>query len=362
MTEDRVIILGAGIIGLSLALELRLRGHDVLVLERGHATAQASSAAAGMLAANDPENPSQLHALSHLSIQLYPDFLRRITSLSGIDIPIHTSLTLQRLELSSPQTDLQPKVESLPLRSYLPSASQSAGHFVSLPEQSLDPRQLAASLLAAVRKANVDLREDVTVLSIEEQAEKSTIHTAQGTLHARTIVDCTGAWSGTTSGLPIQPVKGQMLRILMPPGILDSANHGRIVVRTPEFYVVPRLNGTALIGATVEDVGFDTVVDPQKLISLQQSAAELLPSIADQPIVESWAGLRPGTPDHLPLLGSLPNRTHQYIAAGHFRNGILLAPATAHVMADVIEGKIPSIDLSPFTPARFTKHTADRTH
>jgi glycine oxidase len=128
-------------------------------------------------------------------------------------------------------------------------------------------------------------------------------------------------------------------------------------VRTPEIYIVPRTGNStehrAIIGATIEDAGFDKTVDPVDIAKLHALAAALLPQLASAPILESWAGLRPATQDGLPLLGAIRTQPHHHIATGHYRNGILLAPATAHLMAQVITGESTSIDLSPFSPARF---------
>ena len=130
------------------------------------------------------------------------------------------------------------------------------------------------------------------------------------------------------------------------PGLLTH------VVRTPDIYLVPRSSGKILVGATVEDVGYDKTVAPQAIRSLHRSAADVVPPLAKAAVVSSWAGLRPGTPDDLPIIGltEIPN---VFIAAGHFRNGILLAPATAMIMADLIAGKAPEINVSAFSPARF---------
>jgi glycine oxidase len=129
-----------------------------------------------------------------------------------------------------------------------------------------------------------------------------------------------------------------------------------VVVRTPHIYIVPRTSGPhagrAIIGATIEDAGFDKAVHASDIAHLRSLSAELLPPLVDAPQLEAWAGLRPATPDGLPLLGSLPNQPNHFIATGHYRDGILLAPATAHIMAQLLSGETPSTDLTPFSPAR----------
>jgi len=304
-----VLIAGAGIIGLSLALELHARGASVTVLERDTALFHASTAAAGMLAVNDPHNPPALLPLAQLSIALYPSFLQRNEALSGLTVPIQTHTTLQ----------------------YSPG-----GSITTLAEQSLDPRQLAAALLAAVRATSIDLR------------EHSVFRTAYETSTSPLILT-TGAWSPA----PIVPHKGQMLRVQLPQTLRLHEVH-----RSDDIYIVPRTQGpqagTALIGATDEDAGFDTTTYAATLAHLRALAAKLIPQLAsetDAPQLEAWAGLRPATPDGLPLIGRLATNT--FLANGHYRNGILLAPATASILADLLESKSPTIDLAPFSPERF---------
>jgi len=329
-----ILIAGAGIVGLALALELNSRGARVTVLERDKALSHASSAAAGMLAANDPHNPPQLLPLSQYSLGLYPNFLARIQSLSGIRVPIQTEATIQ----------------------YLPNGST-----LRLAEQSLDPRQLAVALLAAVRATSIDLREHTELQVTEDWPRGRTAFTRTGEqLRVQSVVFATGAWAQTrplhlrNQNLSVIPIKGQMLRLQIPEGLSLHKVH-----RSEHIYIVPRTSGpqagTALIGSTHENAGFDTTTNPTDLADLRTRAAALLPAFASEtqsPLIESWAGLRPATRDHLPILGhdSYPN---EFLALGHFRNGILLAPATATILADLIEGHPPAIDLTSFTPTRF---------
>jgi glycine oxidase len=335
VTKPDILIAGAGIIGLSLALELHARGAQVTVLERDTALSHASAAAAGMLAVHDSHNPSALYPLSHLSGELYPAFLSRIAELSGEAVPFQTEATIQQHD-GRPHN---PTRHLLPwdLDRLLPGHALHHMHLDLIVEHSVDPRQLARALLAAVRNTNIDLRERTP---------------AKGRPRAGAFIDCRGPWSSP----PISPRKGQMLAVEMPPGMgLD------LVLRTKDIYIVPRTRGpqagSAIIGATVEDVGFDTAVHPADIHALHASAAQLLPSLAEARVLESWAGLRPGTPDGLPLIGATDLKRRRFIAAGHFRNGILLAPATAHVMADLIEGKPPTLDLTPYSRDRFPRNS-----
>jgi glycine oxidase len=352
MQQPDVCIAGAGIIGLFLALELHHRGARVIVLDRSTPLAEASTAAAGMLAAADPHNPSPLRPLSNLSLALYPTCLDRIHSLSGIRVPFQTHKTLQSQHPaeSTPRTELTAEA----LAHLLPTLTPHSHRFTLLDEHSLDPRQLATALLAAIPNTTIDLRPNTPVLSTRSINNSIEIQTPTSSFVAPHFVDCTGAWASATSTLPniqVTPRKGQMLSVALP-----STLPLNLVVRTPDVYIVPRTTGPnvghAIIGATIEDAGFDKTVHPSDIARLRAAAAELLPPLATAPQLEAWAGLRPATPDGLPLLGQLPNQPRHLLATGHFRDGILLAPATAHLIAQLLTNQSPAIDLAPFSPAR----------
>ncbi|HXS11434.1 MAG TPA: FAD-dependent oxidoreductase [Acidobacteriaceae bacterium] len=324
LTPD-IVVAGAGIIGLALALELHHRGASVAVLDTAAATRGASTAAAGMLAAEDPHNPAELSELSLFSVSLYDRFLDRLTALSGLPVPYQTTSTIQY---------------------------RDDGTTFRLAERSVDPRQLAAAALHAVR-SRIPLIEHTVSLQISEHPAGISVHPQHGAaLETKRLIHASGAWF---SGRPaITPRKGQMLRVQVP-----AALNLREVHRSSSIYVVPRSQGpqagTALIGATEEDAGFDTHTSQADLDQLRRRAAALLPPLGDStaaPQVEAWAGLRPAAADRLPLLGRLPGSRHQWMAAGHFRNGILLAPATAVALADLLEDKAPAVNLLPFDPAR----------
>ncbi len=318
-----VLIFGAGLIGLSLAMELRTRGLGVTVLDPRPPLSGASTAAAGMLAVEDPHNSAALLPFSRLSGSLYAAFLLRVKELSGVTVPFQTEVTLQMM----------------------PDGTRRA-----LPEHSLDPRQLAPALLRAVLASGAQVLSGVQAGAEQDQLRART----------HTTVHTAGAWP--LDKLPIFPRKGQMLRVRIPNGLrLD------VVHRDEKIYVVPRTSGpqagTALIGATVENAGFDLSIDAASLAGLRRLAGHLVPALenaADAPEVEAWAGLRPATPDGLPLLGELRpptngDRQRHFVATGHFRNGVLLAPATAVIMADLLEGLQPAVDPAPFSPGRFAQ-------
>ncbi len=329
-----VVIAGAGLIGLACALECHRRGLRVTVLERGRAMRQASWAAAGMLAAHDPSNPVELQPLSRLSICLYPAFLKHLREWSGMDVPIETEWVLE----PSGEQNRQ-------MRGNLPDDFRGEG-FRYAREQSLDPRKLASAVLKAVRAMPITLEEETPVNAAVGSQHGVAVDAGAFKFTCGTFVDCTGAWSADFT----RPAKGQMVRVRAP-GSLAVERMGNVVLRADDVYLVPRLDGTVVIGATLEDAGFDTAVHDADLSDLRRRAAALLPAIKSAPMVEAWAGLRPDTPDHLPFLGATGERT--FVAAGHFRNGVLLAPATAHVVAQLLLNEQPTADLQAFSPQRF---------
>ncbi|HET9838559.1 MAG TPA: glycine oxidase ThiO [Candidatus Angelobacter sp.] len=341
MDSVDVIIAGAGIIGLSLALELRERGMTVLVLDRAQPGQEASSAAAGMLAAGGFETPAALRPLALESARLFPEYVRRLGELSGIQPDFRRHGTIVFGEHAAPPESTQLSAEELRNREpFLQSLGQSV-FFVQ--EDSVDPRLLTKAALAAAQKAGVEIRGDTEVKNFRAAGNVLEAVTNSGTLTAAQAVNCMGAWSGA----PVRPRKGQML-------YLQPARHSLLkhVVHAPEVYIVPRSSGKILLGATLEDTGFDKTVVPSAIEVLRSAAIRYLPELASAPVVESWAGLRPGTPDDLPILG--PAETPGlFIAGGHFRNGILLAPVTAKIMADVLTAKTPALDVSAFAPSRF---------
>lgn len=347
MQSPDVIIAGAGIIGISLALELRERGAGVLVLDRQEPGREASSAAAGMLAATDPETPAPLRALALEGARLYPQFMQQIEDVSGVrvDFRRHGTIAIgQERPAAGEYRPLSPD-ELRRAEPHLEAGGLPAS-FVA--EDSVDPALLMQAALAAARKSGIEVRSGIQVQSMECTGDQVEVITDQGRLLAGAAANCCGAWSGA----PVKPRKGQML-YLQPPrsGLLEH------VVRAPGVYIVPRSSGKILVGATVEDVGFDKTVDPRTIRQLHSAAARYIPELESAAIFESWAGLRPGSPDDLPLMGETGQK-RIFLASGHFRNGILLAPVTAKIMADLIAGRPAGTDINAFAPQRFTVATA----
>lgn len=349
-----IVIAGGGIIGLSLGMELRLRGVSVVVLERERGMRSASWAAGGMLAAHDPENPSALLPLSLRSLELYPEYLERIESLSRHPIAIRTRRTLQLIEsrvykeqFGAACTVTEQGCSEIPGLHDNCAGGRDHG-WIWLDEQSLDPRDLCVALPAAYLALQGTLREQTSVQNVRRASGGVVVQTDRGDIHAGTFVNCCGAWAGKLppGDAPVEPVKGQMVTVWLAPERLEC------VLRTPDFYAIPRGDGRVVIGATVEHAGFDPELKDESLAGLVRMVAEYLPEVGDAPRLESWAGFRPGTPDGLPILGPAAMK-NCWCATGHFRNGILLAPVTARVLAQAIFRESPEVALDAFSPMRF---------
>ncbi len=361
-----VIVGGGGIIGLSTALELAQNGYRVRVLEKGRAMSEASWAAAGMLSAKDPDHPAELVELAALSIRLYPEYLSTVQRLSGRPVPLRTQASLVTSRMGggfhANESTECPALSAQEAEKRVPGLATEGRSFCWMEEPSLDPRDLCAALPLAVAAAGVELQRETAVRAVTSRDGGVEVQTQRGTVSAGAFVNCCGAWAGEvrhsglahTAAAAVVPRKGQMLAVRLPPP-LDL----HYVLRSPEIYLVPRGEGLIVIGATVERAGFDRRVEPVVVEQLRAEAARLWPPMAAAPVVESWSGLRPGTPDELPLIGSA-GVPHCWMATGHFRNGILLAPATALIVRQLLQAKPPEVSLAAFLPGRSMEAVVER--
>ncbi|MGA9511316.1 MAG: glycine oxidase ThiO [Candidatus Sulfotelmatobacter sp.] len=367
-----VIVIGGGIIGLSLSLELRKKGATVLVVERGEPGREASYAAGGMLVDCGIETPAALRTLATAGARMYPEFAHELEVESGMKVDLRergTLLTLSAKHIQHPESmtaalspadlsDLEVKLsldqefdlkeELDPLESELAVEAMHPA-FYHIKERSVDPRALTGAAVKAAKHREVDFSSGDPVTSVNQADDRVvSVTTTKTTFHAAKVVNCAGAWSGQIAphAFPTRPVKGQMLCLIAPRMLLKH------VIRTPKIYLIPRSDGRIIVGTTVEEAGFDKRTDVGAIQRLHRAAVALVPELRNAKILEDWAGLRPGTPDALPILGatSMPG---YYVATGHFRDGILLAPITARLMTQVIEGDVPDHDLAAFSPARF---------
>lgn len=352
------IIIGGGIIGLSLGIALRKQGLTVLIVERGEPGREASHAAAGMLAASGTEIPAALRVLAEASARLYPEFVHELEDESGLRVDLRDQGTIlissdgefpeAAERISSEQlVALEPGLAVAGRgRPALQESSEELAAFLS--ERSVDPRTLVAAAIKAAHHRRIDISSGSEVTGLRVVGGRvAGVETKKTSYAAPIVVNCAGAWAGGIGPLrfPVRPVKGQMLAVIGGPRL----HH---VVRAEGVYLVPRTDGRVVIGSTLEEAGYDKRTDVNTIQQLLHATVEVFPGLAQAKIHEDWAGLRPGTPDDLPILGE-SDVTGYFLATGHFRDGILLAPITALVMADVILGKAPAYDLGSFSPARF---------
>lgn len=370
-----VVIIGGGVIGLSLAWRLRKTGAEVLVVEKSEPAREATHAAGGMIAHCDPGNPPQLAKMVAASARLYPEFVTELRAEAFRSPDLRTDGAIAFFENGEqPVCEGSQSLDDDDLARLEPLIAHR-GRAYLLPESSVDPRKLGSSLEKAARTLGVDFVTGAPVTEVAVMGGRAAgVRTSKSFYAASAVVNCAGAWAAQIKPIqmPTRPVKGQMVCVVPKthPGkeSLDRAPAGkgasnsgpliRHVVRTPEVYLVPRSDGRILLGATVEEAGFDKRVDPATVQHLHQAATKVVPEVANMRIHDAWAGLRPGSPDGLPILGET-SMAGYYAATGHYRDGIMLAPATALVMTQVISGHRPEIDLEAFSPMRFAGTNAD---
>ncbi len=285
-------------------------------MERGESGREASWAGAGMLAAEQIPEQSPVRPLAQASARMYAAFCRQIVAETGLDVEYRQTGTL-------------------------------TGDGRVVLDHCVDNRRLVAALRAAADRRKITLLENTEVSAELRGDGMWSVRAGEREWIGRQVVNAAGAWAGQIAGagVPVRPRKGQILAVHGPAGLLPQVVIGEGV------YLVPRSDGRVVIGATMEDVGFSKALDPQRLAGLHARAVALVPAISGLPVVEQWAGLRPGTPDDLPFLGAIAPGL--WAATGHFRDGILLAPITAQVLAAMMLGKPPGFDLQPFAPLRF---------
>jgi len=355
-----VIVIGGGVIGLSIARELAGR-KSVLVVDRGPTGHGTSRAAAGMLTPlSEADDQGPFFQLSRASHALYPRFIEEVQAESRLDANYGEEgvLCLASTEPAACvlrhryewQKNAGFRVEFLSeadVHTMEPLITAPIEAAVFIPgESSVAPRRLVNALREACLNRGVDIRTGLTVEGISEKQ----VHIEGSTLSADSIVVASGVWSGNLAGLhppiPVQPRKGQILSLGMPAGAF------RRMIRWGSSYFMPRPTGELVVGATSEDAGFDLSNTPAGLSRLLVDAQQISSHVGAYPILETWAGLRPATPDGLPILGcsAIPGVIY---ATGHFRNGVLLAPVTAKIVSELIEGRKPSLPIDAYSPFRF---------
>ncbi|MFJ9003522.1 glycine oxidase ThiO [Streptomyces canus] len=373
-TSD-VLVVGGGIIGLVTAWRAAQRGLTSAVVdpEPGGGAAQV---AAGMLAAVTELHYGEqtLLGLNLASAHRYPDFAAELTDLTGLDLGYRRCGTLAVALDADDRAHLR-ELHALQRQSGLESEWLSGRECRRLEpmlapgvrgglrvdgDHQIDPRRLTRALLAACEQAGVVFhRSWAKGLRVAGDRAAGVTTTDGDELGAGQVVLAAGSLSGRLEGVPadvlppVRPVKGQVLRLTVPPHRAPFLSRTvRAVVRGSQVYLVPRENGELVIGATSEELGWDTTVTAGGVYELLRDAHELVPGITELPLTETRAGLRPGSPDNAPLLGPT-ELTGLVLATGHYRNGVLLTPITGDAMAHVLTtGELPDV-ARPFTPRRF---------
>jgi glycine oxidase len=351
-----VVVVGGGVIGLSCAWRLAQRGAQVAVLERGAPGQGATHVAAGMLAPvgelgfGEPE----LLELTLAAARTYPEFVAELEAATGESTgyerlgALHVALDRDEAEQLRRVHDLQRSLEleaewlsPRRCRELEPGLTPSFhGGVLAAGEAAVDPRALTGALVAALRSERGEVMTDTEVLDGVFEGERLVgVRTRDEELRAEKVVLAAGAWSGAAEWLPeqarpaVRPVKGQVVE-------LRGGNEGPVahhILASERVYLVPRADGRLVVGATVEEMGFDTAVTAGGIHELLREAYRLLPEVAEMEFVGATAGLRPGTPDNFPIVG--PGAIEGlFLATGHFRNGILLAPLAAETVADLLSG------------------------
>ena len=347
MGQADVLVAGGGIIGLAIATELRQRGATVTVLSRDFKAA-AGHAAAGMLAPQAEGLSGPLLDLSRRSLALYPEWSRKLEELTGQDTGYWPSgILTPLLSLASPHPNLLPPSA---IHSYQPDLSpEVVGGYWYPEEGQADSRALLKALRMAAQELGVDIQEGVSAEAFLQQGHHVTgVLTSHGQQRAGHYVLAAGAWSSDLLPVPVKPRKGQMAALLTPP---NSPYDLKRVLFGEHIYIVPRKDGRIILGATNEDVGFAPHNTAAGIAQLLNQAVRLYPPLGEFPVQECWWGYRPTTPDEAPILG--PSQCDNLtLATGHHRNGIMLTPITAALIADFVQGKCDPL-LAAFDWERF---------
>jgi glycine oxidase len=360
------IIVGAGVIGLSTALSLRKNGLSrILVLDKGSPAREASWAGGGILSPIHPHKyPQALADLCQLSLKLYPAFIDELEASCGFSVEYRSTglIRLARkpgeladiIKFHKAQGNEFQELDNDQAKALEPAL---AGHFPhalheSQIHQVRNPRLLKA-LLATCAQQNVTVlgNEPVERLIVEGSRILG-VETSQHRYRGVETILSAGAWSGRllerslNRKLVVVPVHGEMVRLETRPSLIKA------ILINDGAYLIPRADGQVIIGSSLYDCGFDKTVFPQSVQALLAAAIDMVPALAKSEWKQAWAGLRPGSPDRLPYIGRPKDTLGLIVATGHYRNGLLLAPATANLVTSLLLGKSPKLDIDPYAVDR----------
>ena len=355
------ICVGGGVVGLLSSMLLAQAGRDVVIVDSGSIGRESSWAGGGIVSPLYPWRYSPaVTALAHWSQDFYPRLGEQLLAQTQIDPEVYVT-GLYWLDLDDEADALAwARREERPLQCVdvaaveraVPALAKSFGRVLHMADVAnvRNPRLVKALRAALQQMPNVTMHEHCAVSGfIREGGRITGVHTAQGEVYADQVVLTAGAWSGelmATLGieLPVVPVKGQMILYKCAEDFLPA------IVLAKGRYAIPRRDGHVLIGSTLEHAGFDKTPTDEALASLKASAIELLPALADAEVVGHWAGLRPGSPEGIPFIGPVPCHDGLWLNCGHYRNGLVLAPASCQLLADLMLGREPIVDPAPYAP------------
>lgn len=355
-----VVIVGAGVIGLMLARELAEAGVRVQVVERGAIGRESSWAGGGIVSPLYPwRYPAAVTALASWAQDFYPGFCAELEAAGGID-PEYTECGLLMVDAEDEDEALawsartgRPAERLAPeaVRELQPGIRPAQRATVWMPKVAqLRPPRLVQALRADLARRGVDLVEGCEIRGVRHEAGRvAALRSAKGELRGGHFVFCAGAWSGELSALlgltlPVSPVRGQMLLFGAGPASLKR------MVLAEGRYLIPRRDGRVLVGSTVEHVGYARLPTRAAHDSLYASALSLCPALQDYNLEAQWSGLRPGSPNGIPFIGRLPGYENAWVNAGHFRNGVVLAPAATRLLADRLLERPAIVDPEPYAP------------
>jgi glycine oxidase len=359
MSKQQVVIVGGGVIGLLTAFNMASEVESVVLLDRSGVGRESSWAGGGIVSPLYPwRYSSAVTALAHWSQDFYPQLAERLFETTGIDPEVHTTglywLDLDdekealewaaRLDRPLSSLDISAVHEAVPVM----GGGYSRAIYMANVANVRNPRLVKSLKAALLALPNVTLHEGCEVSGFIRDGDKVLgVSTALGDILGDRVVLAAGAWSGEllkTVGLelPVEPVKGQMILYKCASDFLPS------MILAKGRYAIPRRDGHILIGSTLEHEGFDKTPTGNALESLKASAEELIPALADAEVVGHWAGLRPGSPEGIPFIGPVPGFDGLWLNCGHYRNGLVLAPASCQLLADLLLGRAPIIDASPY--------------
>lgn len=360
--SKQVVVVGGGVIGLLTAFNLAAKVDHVVVCDQGEVGRESSWAGGGIVSPLYPWRYSPaVTALAHWSQDFYPQLGERLFASTGVDPEVHTT-GLYWLDLDDEAQALAwAEREQRPLSAVDISAAYDAvpvlgpgfkrAIYMAGVANVRNPRLVKSLKAALLAMPNVTLREHCQITGFAQQGGRvAGVQTADGVLAADEVVLSAGAWSGDllrTLGLalPVEPVKGQMILFKCAEDFLPS------MVLAKGRYAIPRRDGHILVGSTLEHAGYDKTPTGDALQSLKASAVELLPELEGATVVAHWAGLRPGSPEGIPYIGPVPGHAGLWLNCGHYRNGLVLAPASCQLFTDLLTGAEPIIDPAPYAPA-----------